>query len=768
MTDIDLHKEYDSRGESVQDLFDSTEEGFFVPFYQREYTWEEDNINQLFDDLVLGVRELPENDNTSTFLGTTILTTHRDKKQTVKNGDVRAQPTAVQIVIDGQQRISTIALISIQITVMLESLSKNLPDEKPYKDLRYAAEGYVKRLKKLYTIEIGKGADPAFKPKIIRAQEDYWTYTGDDSAYSSPIARYIAFFIRTGDSQDALDAITDDNKGARIQGNLTLVDKWLESVCEAHIPGTLLHNQFPIGKSITSSQLQEHVLGFPDDEVKNVVDKTETDKTKKEYAATATYQLLLLTYYLLRRSGVNRLQPTHEEWGFDMFQALNATGTPLTVMETFLPQVMQAENNAGTDWDTCPSRYTMDDTLELFNVTGTNEQKNLRTNELLGTFSLCYDGTKLGNKFSDQRRWMTHVYEKELSSIQEKREFLRKLSRTSSFYFYAWYMEETTAPNHINGLEGHSGGELASLLIQYLRSAKSKMSATILTRFHSQALDDPIKFNELIEAAKACAAFFTLWRSCNSTSGLDDIYRKYFKGNSGSITVDKHNWKSHPKPVTISSLKEYFLTVLDNKGLTTKDDWIQESEHFLSYTEQKTICRFILFITGHDRVADTEKPGLTAAGSLGSCELLKLKHWVNKDYKSLEHIAPQNLSSGNKWDPSIYNKGFANHIGNLTLLPIELNNIVDNKEWAVKFLYYSHIGVREKARLEELKSDAQEQGVVLSKKATNILSKTKYNCTIEPILEVRKSGSWDADLIERRTHQIKELAWDKLISWLQP
>ena len=67
MTDIDLHKEYDSRGESVQDLFDSTEEGFFVPFYQREYTWEEDNINQLFDDLVLGVRELPENDNTTTF-----------------------------------------------------------------------------------------------------------------------------------------------------------------------------------------------------------------------------------------------------------------------------------------------------------------------------------------------------------------------------------------------------------------------------------------------------------------------------------------------------------------------------------------------------------------------------------------------------------------------------------------------------------------------------------------------------------------------------
>ena len=112
MTDIDLHKEYNSSGECLQDLFDSTEEGLFVPRYQREYTWEEDNINQLFDDLVLGTRELSENEYTTTFLGTTILTTLGDKKKTVQIGEERAQPTGVQIVIDGQQRISTIALMS--------------------------------------------------------------------------------------------------------------------------------------------------------------------------------------------------------------------------------------------------------------------------------------------------------------------------------------------------------------------------------------------------------------------------------------------------------------------------------------------------------------------------------------------------------------------------------------------------------------------------------------------------------------------------------
>lgn len=76
MPNIDLHKAYNPIGESIHDLFDRTEEGFFVPLYQREYTWEEDNINQLFDDLVLGIRELSneDGDNSTTFLGTLILT----------------------------------------------------------------------------------------------------------------------------------------------------------------------------------------------------------------------------------------------------------------------------------------------------------------------------------------------------------------------------------------------------------------------------------------------------------------------------------------------------------------------------------------------------------------------------------------------------------------------------------------------------------------------------------------------------------------------
>ena len=769
MAEIELHKEYNSSGESVQDLFDRVEEGFFVPLYQREYTWEEENINQLFDDLVLGVRELSENENTTTFLGTTILTTLGNKEEVVKPGEERAQPTAVQIVIDGQQRISTLALISIQIIVKLEQLLKDIPRKTLYVDLRNAGKKFIKRLTKLHRIEHERGAKPPQKPKIIHGRNDLWTYKGNDNAYKSPVARYIATFIRTKDAKKAFASL-DSVAGKRVSKNIELIDKRLEEVCDAHIVGTNVHDQFPVGESITSTNIQKYVLGFGSDKVKSTIEKMETRKTESDYHATAIYQLLVLTYYLLCRCGVNRLQPTHEEWGFDMFQSLNSTGTPLTVMETFLPEVMRAESTNDHKWEETPSYEYMEEIQNLFEVTTTNERKNQRTNELLGTFALCYEGKKLGNKFSEQRNWIMRIYEKQLTVIDDKREFIRKLARTANFFYHAWYMEESKVRYCINGLEKHPDGELASLLIQYLRRANSKLSVPILARFYAQVLDGKSSLDEFIESVKACAAFFTLWRSANSTtSGLDNIYRRYFKGGKEPIAVKEHNWKEHPEPISTKDLKQYFLEVLEHEGIASEKAWITASEHLLLYNELKTICRFMLFVSGHDRIANEEIPGLTSPGIKDTCTLLNLNQWIVKDYKSVEHVAPQNPPAGHKWDREIYENNLVQQLGNLILLPVNINRLADNKSWAVKYLYYCHVAVRSKAKLEKLRRDAKKkEGITLTKKTIDALSEVKYNRAIEAVLCVGENGAWNAKLIRKRTRQIKELAWEPLFSWLQP
>lgn len=463
----------------------------------------------------------------------------------------------------------------------------------------------------------------------------------------------------------------------------------------------------------------------------------------------------------MRRCGVNLLQPTHEEWGFDMFQALNATGTPLTAMETFLPQVIQSEKREENNWEDTTSSEYMDEIEMLFDATKSNEQKNQRTNELLVTFALCYEGFKLGNKFSAQRKWLTKCYDQESNNIEDKRLFLNKLSSTSNFYYYAWYMDYTIRDFIIYGLEEEGMGEFASLLVQYLKTANSKLSAPILNRFYSQYLSGNSNANEFIEATKACAAFFTLWRSANTTSGLPEIYRNYFRGERG------HNWKNNPDVITSVNLKSYFWHKLSQNGINAKDQWKEKSKRFLNHNELKTVSKFVLFLTSHDRVADDTNPGLTVEGNNNVCPMLQLSKWESNYCRSVEHIAPQKPPTNHSWDPDIYSNNLFHEIGNLTLLPIDINKYVDNKEWSVKYIHYCHLGERNREYLDELQNQAEQKGIRISQKAKNKLTISDFNCAIEPIIKIGYEQNWNAEIINERTNQMKDITWDKLYSWLQ-
>lgn len=762
MPDIELHKEYQSTGGSVQDFFDSPGEGFYVPPYQREYTWEQDNINQLFEDLVSGIYEFSKNQNATTFLGTTILTPLSDKGLSVMPGDKRAQPTGVLIVIDGQQRISTLALISIQIIAKLNRLLDNLPLKEPYDDLHNVSSDFIERLDTLYAFKQGKGAKPSQKPKIIRAEDDHWTHRGDDTAYTTPVTRFIARYISSdGDIDAAYTALNTQSGGVRVRRNVELIGQWLDAICDAHIPpdnetdDMTVHGQFPVGRIIAKDQIQEHVLGFTNSKIKAIVGKLETNKEKNNYYAVAIYQLLLMTYYLLRHCGINQLLPKYEEQGFDMFQALNATGTPLTVMETFLPQVMQAEKSKSEGWDDSPSKTYMNQVQQLLSATSTNQKKNKRTNELLGTFALCFKGEKLGNKFSVQRKWLTKIYEDDLDKIEEKRKFLKKLAQTADFFYFVWYMEEPVVPE----LDEHSDRELVLLLIQYLRNASSKLSMPILARFYSQAVEGESTIDEFVESVKACAAFFTLWRSARTNTGLDDIYRKYFRGDETLVHVKGHNWNEHSEAVTSQDLKKYFRETLVSRDIGERSKWIAESERFLLYTDLKTICRFVLFIASHDRVSDSANPGLSVKGNNGSCPMLTLERWKANDYRSIEHVAPQNPIKEHTWDPVIYTDNLIHQVGNLILLPQNLNKSASNSNWPSKYEYYRKVSRHEKIREDKTKKGAE------GKKKTESLS---FLCAVEPVLKVGESdSSWDANMIINRTEQIKKLAWTTLNSWLE-
>ena len=769
MTDINLEREYNSTGLSVQDLFVRGEEGFLVPLYQRAYTWEDSNIDQLFDDLILGIRDFTGvdtgTDMAATFLGTVILVQKTDLGDVVVPGEDRARPTAVQMVIDGQQRLSTLALLSILLIAKIKEIRTHL-DGTQFDHLHTYADRVINRLESLHRIRLGDNGEYAHKPRLIHAECDKWAHQGGDKHYKSPIARYVAQYIHA-DAEFALGALDGIDGSERVRGNIKLIDKWLDDIMEAHVPDTNVSDRFPANGSIITKRMQVEVLGASNPVMNTLLESSGREKGSVVYFANAIYHLYVLAHYLLRRCGFNRLNPSHEDWGFDMFQSLNSTGVPLTVLETFLPSVMKAEQGSGDLWENTPSKEHMDRIQRLFDATDTNQGKVSRTNELFGAFGLCYNGEALGNKFSAHRKWLNELYGREISSVEEKRKFSQKLADMAGFFYDCWYMDDPTLQYCISGLDKHPEGRLASLLVQYLRVAKSQFSSAILARFYSDALASG-DYDEFVEAVKACAAFFTLWRSSNSTQGLHRLYRNYFKGSGGELRVLAHNWQKHTASVSSTKLKGYFRAILEDKDIDKFEHWAGRANQLLVYSEVKAICRFCLFLFGHDRVEDPSNPGLTVEGTKGTCELLSLEHWEAKMYQSLDHVAPQKPADMLDWDPSIYQQGFADQIGNLVLLDKGMNSSVSNKSWDVRRAYYALVGERDIPTIERLTAKAKEEGINLNQKTLAGLRQLEYNCTLKPILQVGETGGkWDAGMIESRTRHIKKVVHKKLYEWLQ-
>ena len=113
--------------ESVLNFYKESGVGFCIPDYQREYSWDKDNIDQLLSDITEGVDRLTNTESKEKeihFLGTIIAVADDNYNQE----DVMGKPTRVDKIIDGQQRIITFSLIA---SVFIKRLSECLtPIEK--------------------------------------------------------------------------------------------------------------------------------------------------------------------------------------------------------------------------------------------------------------------------------------------------------------------------------------------------------------------------------------------------------------------------------------------------------------------------------------------------------------------------------------------------------------------------------------------------------------------------------------------------------------
>jgi hypothetical protein len=312
-----------------------------------------------------------------------------------------------------------------------------------------------------------------------------------------------------------------------------------------------------------------------------------------------------------------------------------------------------------------------------------------------------------------------------------------------------------------------SDRNIASFCLLYLQDANHKMSHTILSRFYTLIIsnqdenDQKTAQENFVAACKTVAAFFTLWRCTLANTGLDDIYK--------TLLQERMSWQRDNSEVTVENLKTHFKNALEDKGIGTRETWMRKAINYLRYDNVQKVCRFVLFITSQDSILDDTEAGLIKRGKANvSSSYLEPLQWISDDLKTTEHIAPQNpnLQAGSTWDTALYDNNDYEQIGNLTLLPTQINSSAGNRNWIEKWIYYRHLAEEDPDKLAELQQKAQENGVILNDSTIKLLTQAAYSHHIRAIVAIGPTGKWDKEFVEKRTRRLCEILWERMNEWL--
>ena len=757
MAQIDIKNAFDPSTVSIYEYFQSRGVGFYIPHYQREYSWGLENIDQLLLDIEIGVETLLKDEDEFRFLGTVITVKELNNKN-IDPLEEQALPSTIQNVIDGQQRLSTLAVFSTLLYDNIDKIKKKIPTSSiHYEQLTESCEIWKDKLIDVFSFELRKNISR--KPKIIRASDDQWTIKNDiEKCYKSDISNYLAKFIEYIDD-DAI-IVRPMAKGELLPKNISKIDGWItKKVLLAHTD----HNiEYSSAANLISNIPEENLWDYSHPELKVEILKKEDEKKSDSFIASQLIQLFSACHYLLERCCLTVIVPGKTEWAFDLFQSLNATGTPLTAIETFLPTVVNLTKLEEGIYKGTEAEENFEKIKNCL-VGKSAGEKNKRTNDYLTSIRICIDGEKLAGQFSQQRIWLEDLYSKKLNTYDERKQIISLFGQYASFISDIWqYDANNNLP--IKELAGPDR-DVTSLLIRYLISVNHKMSITVLALSFRKILNkEKDAEEEFSKTVKLVAIFYTLWRSVQSNSGLDNVYRNYFKGIDGH---NANNWLK-VKNLNFENLKEYFINVLkEDCKITNKKTWKDRAINNLKYNYSgSSLCKFILLICAHDTSIDTNNKGLIINAKSGTADYFVLQKWESIELESVEHIAPQ--ENKNSWDPKLYDEKeeLFQSIGNLTLLPKNVNASAGNRPWKEKFMYFSYVNVIDPANLTILESQAKKEKLKLSPTTIELLKNVAYNNHIKSIVNVGIDGNWDAEMVRKRSENLIDIFWDKTNDWI--
>ena len=755
-------------------------QGCYIPAYQRPYSWDGENISRLFEDVLHGIRQIAQRPNTISFLGT-IIAIHDSSYQTVDPIYHPEVAPRVMTIIDGQQRICTVVMSNMVVHDYIRRTAAEFEKKTEEHFLWISREctQLLSDLKNTYMIDRSSGDDNyRYYPRVIRAYSDAWSRRRGQAKYESPVAKliwkYIDFTESGNSTQFRFNPIDEAgnliDRYKLVYSAFRLIQREVRKIYRSNPD----QYDFPDLVTATQPDFAKGIWGFPLPEAVSKYVAEESMDTHYERFCQLL-RLIIFARYLNFHVAITVVTARNEDDAFDMFEALNTTGEPLTAFETFKPKVIESETLM--QYEHSPSYESITKIEGYLNRYGKADRRQRATSEMLVPFALAETGERLQKKLNDQRRYLREKFDglSELNNIGKNRDFVRSLAGVATFMRYGWDVEQGASPSFepltIDDEEALVGFEV-------LRALKHSITIAPLSRFYQnavEAMQDAARKQraeeEFVAAIKATVAFSVLWRGAKGgTENIDSHYRDIMRAGinikGGRIPPLARRPNGRSGALSLANYKKALCLILEHKGgVSEKGEWVRLVSRTGIYEHSSVLARFLLFCASDEAVPDEVEKGLIKRGRPGCAPMLKLDQWKNDAYFTVEHIAPRSPSTG--WESEIFDESQTVHtLGNLTLLPSEANNIIGNKSWKHKRLMYKLLASETPEEFDGIREQLDTDGLVLSKTAGEVLDNAQY-------LGICKSVAlfdelWSLGIIRKRTQRFAELAWDRLAPWLFP
>lgn len=751
--------------------------GFYMPAYQRPYSWEESHIKDLFSDCENVFRNLLESPDAIIFLGS-ILSVDDSSALTIYPLVKRHPPTHIKLIIDGQQRLSTLILMILclneRINILLPSLKKAIATEQDddIKDVLDELRQVVSQLEidtsNTVVETTAEHAVYKYLPKIVRSQVDCWGRNEKKARYESPISEvlsaYQRHFVEQRDSSvfKPLDLSLISTSAKRVVNNVKEIRRQLDCVqngFQFKLPGGEVEEKINISDLVGVDTL-DTCLDFP-------IDDDLQEASEKHPKVAEVIYIAAFAKFLLHRVCLTYVEVNNESYAFDMFEALNTTGEPLTAIETFVPKVIEHIGNkrreGASEEELEASMDILNSITERFEDIIKSKEKNDKTKALILAFVRAYEGKVKVTSLRDQRDAMLKSYEN--CHYASKDQYLAQLATTADFLFDHW---QSPVPD-VLGLVESSEQDIANLCLRYLVDMKHDIVQSLLVQFLlvDQKFDAVgTEHSEFAKVLKAVTAFSVLWRAMSGgADGIDGVYKKlhergmsasqseYQLGN-GPITSERFNAEAIK-----SFFKDELEAKINSKGSPKEsidDKWLDICSKQQILTKPKSIKMLLLAgmhgieLNGVDHVISDKVSSFFLTTTMW--EVISGKDAIKKVF---------NGGSTEGWgDEKIANPEEFNKIGNVL---IDARNSISSSTPPSWYNLKQHM-------LQALSNDSINNIEDILLAEGEVSDGPKRNAAVlmleKKFVDITFAEQWTKQQIDERSSLLLMNAWRNLTLWL--